>query len=155
MSTRSGCGSVVRIGWRSAALGSLVVAWAAGLGVFALYKSKVTAAAEAVAAEPAPLPAPVPALPSQPAPAVHEPPELTVVVPVPVVPPAPKSPVERPFWLKDVPTVAAGDNEACDTFGTAIGFERSPTAALARAGREDKLALVIHLAGNLEDEGFT
>ena len=36
MSPRSGSGSVVRIGWRSAAVGSLVVAWAAGFVAYQL-----------------------------------------------------------------------------------------------------------------------
>jgi hypothetical protein len=39
--------------------------------------------------------------------------------------------------------------------GTRVAFEASPPDAFARARDENKLVFVIHLAGNLEDPGFT
>jgi hypothetical protein len=44
---------------------------------------------------------------------------------------------------------------ACQRFGTAVDFVRSPAVAFARAAREQKLVMVLHLAGNFDDPGFT
>ena len=43
----------------------------------------------------------------------------------------------------------------CERFGTAINFFRSPTLAFDRSAREQKLVMVLHVAGNFEDPGFT
>lgn len=43
----------------------------------------------------------------------------------------------------------------CDRFGTAIDFVRSPSVACRQAAREQKLVMVLHLAGNFDDPGFT
>lgn len=39
--------------------------------------------------------------------------------------------------------------------GTAIDFVRSQSIAFDRAAREQKLVMVLHVAGNFEDPGFT
>jgi hypothetical protein len=146
----------LRIGWRVAVLVSVVLAWASALGVFALYKAQLKAAD---AATPPPVVAEVVAPPVVHPP--HAPPEpvpepLTVVIPIPVTPPPPKPVANRPFWAKDLPTdFAQGPPEPCQTFGTAVKFTRTATEAMVRAGREEKLLFVLHLAGNLEDDGFT
>jgi hypothetical protein len=44
---------------------------------------------------------------------------------------------------------------ACDRFGTQIAFVRSPSVAFARARQTQKLVMVLHVAGNFEDPGFT
>jgi hypothetical protein len=51
--------------------------------------------------------------------------------------------------------VAAVKGPRCDRFGTAIDFVRSPALACDRAAREQKLVMVLHLAGHFEDPGFT
>jgi len=43
----------------------------------------------------------------------------------------------------------------CDRFGTQIDFVRSPALAFDRAGREGKLVMILHLAGQFEEPGFT
>jgi hypothetical protein len=43
----------------------------------------------------------------------------------------------------------------CERFGTAIDFVRSPTLAFDRAARDQKLVMVLHLAGYFDDPGFT
>ena len=43
----------------------------------------------------------------------------------------------------------------CERFGTAIDFVRSPALAFDRAAREQKLVMVLHLAGYFDDPGFT
>jgi hypothetical protein len=40
-------------------------------------------------------------------------------------------------------------------FGTKINFARSQSVAFDRGVREQKLVMVLHLAGNFEDPGFT
>jgi len=60
------------------------------------------------------------------------------VPPVPDPPPA--DPVQPP---------------RCERFGTAVDFVRSPSVAARQAAREQKLVMVLHLAGNFEDPGFT
>jgi hypothetical protein len=39
--------------------------------------------------------------------------------------------------------------------GTAIDFVRAQSSAFDRAAREQKLVMVLHVAGNFEDPGFT
>jgi hypothetical protein len=53
-----------------------------------------------------------------------------------------------------VPPEPAGPARS-ERLGTAIDFVWSPTVAFARAEREQKLVMVLHLAGNFEDCGFT
>jgi len=66
------------------------------------------------------------------------------------------------FWLRDEsgepPTLepqAADTDAGCQTHDTAVRFVKSPIEAMSRARREDKLVCVLHLSGNLEDDGFT
>jgi hypothetical protein len=61
---------------------------------------------------------------------------------VPVAPPEPTAPEP------------AGPTRP-ERLGTAIDFVRSPAVAFDRAARERKLVMVLHLAGNFEDCGFT
>ena len=84
------------------------------------------------AATPHPDPEPAPVDPGE---ARPTPKGLVVAAPV-EAPPEPAKPV-------------------CARFGTAIDFVRSPSVAFDRAAREQKLVLVLHLAGNFEDPGFT
>ena len=44
---------------------------------------------------------------------------------------------------------------ACERFGTKVDFVRSQSAAFRQAARDRKLVMVLHLAGNFEDPGFT
>jgi hypothetical protein len=46
-------------------------------------------------------------------------------------------------------------NGSCGGLGTRVAFEATAPDAFARARNEDKLVFIIHLAGNLEDPGFT
>ena len=93
--------------------------------------------------------------PAPPAPPLEA---LTAFAEVPVEPgearPLPKGFVPP---VSDEPSVPADPVEAakCDRFGTQIDFVRSPAIAFDRAGREGKLAMVLHLAGHFEDPGFT
>jgi hypothetical protein len=43
----------------------------------------------------------------------------------------------------------------CDTFGTSVQFEASPSAAARRALKEEKLVFVLHVSGNFEESEFT
>jgi hypothetical protein len=43
----------------------------------------------------------------------------------------------------------------CKTFETYLAFRKSPAEAFKLAKRDDKLVLMLHLAGNIEDDGFT
>jgi hypothetical protein len=42
-----------------------------------------------------------------------------------------------------------------DTYGTSVNFMRSPTAAVRKARKEDKLLFTLHVSGNFEDPQFT
>ena len=53
------------------------------------------------------------------------------------------------------PEPVVADPPRCERFGTAIDFVRSPSIAYERAAREQKLVLMLHLAGQFEDPGFT
>ena len=46
-------------------------------------------------------------------------------------------------------------NGGCSGMGTRVAFEATVPDAFARARDENKLVFIIHLAGNLEDPGFT
>jgi hypothetical protein len=46
-------------------------------------------------------------------------------------------------------------NGGCGGVGTRVAFEPTAPDAFAKARNENKLVFVIHLAGNLEDPGFT
>lgn len=43
----------------------------------------------------------------------------------------------------------------CKTYGTALHFVKSYDEAKRRAAKEQKLVFVLHLSGNIEDDGFT
>lgn len=43
----------------------------------------------------------------------------------------------------------------CKTHGTALHFVKSYDEAKRRAAKEQKLVFVLHLSGNIEDDGFT
>jgi hypothetical protein len=43
----------------------------------------------------------------------------------------------------------------CNTFGTSVQFEKSPSEAARRAEKEEKLVLVLHISGLFEDPDFT
>ncbi len=54
------------------------------------------------------------------------------------------------------PIVAiAGIPEGCKTHGTTVHFVKSPVEAFKQAATKDKLVFLVHLAGNIEDDGFT
>jgi hypothetical protein len=53
-------------------------------------------------------------------------------------------------------TKPAEDTEPkVECHGTAVEFVDSPKAAAAKATREKKLVMVLHVSGNFEDPGFT
>ena len=45
--------------------------------------------------------------------------------------------------------------EGCKLHGTAVHFVKSPVEAFKQAAKRDKLVFVLHLSGNIEDDGFT
>lgn len=45
--------------------------------------------------------------------------------------------------------------DGCKTHGTAVHFTRSTLEAVKQAKAKDKLVFVLHLSGNIEDDGFT
>jgi len=45
--------------------------------------------------------------------------------------------------------------DGCKTHGTAIHFTKSTLEAMKQARATDKLVFVLHLSGNIEDDGFT
>jgi hypothetical protein len=51
--------------------------------------------------------------------------------------------------------VKPATDEKGGQFGTKIHFARSQSVAFDRGVREQKLVMVLHLAGNFEDPGFT
>ena len=50
---------------------------------------------------------------------------------------------------------AADDGATCNTHGTRVEFEKSPSAAAKRAAKEEKLVMVLHISGIFEDPGLT
>lgn len=109
-------------------------------------RSATEAAAPADAAPPV-LPAPAP-------PSVVEVPSA----PEPVDPGEARPPIPglRPAVAEPAPEpIATAASPKCDRFGTAIDFVRSPALAFKQAGREEKLVMVLHIAGHFDDPGFT
>ena len=51
--------------------------------------------------------------------------------------------------------VATVKGPKCEKFGTAVNFVRSPALACDRAARDQKLAMILHVAGHFDDPGFT
>jgi hypothetical protein len=154
------------IDWRVVAAAGVPV-WAAVIGFVVWDKSRSRPAAPTAVVRPSPVVPPLP-LPSPaavvPAPQEASPGPQVIVVPISVPQPAPAPDArparELPFWLSEAQTEDSGDEprrppDGCETFGTAVNFVKSPTEAMRRAGAEDKLAFVLHLSGNLEDDGFT
>ncbi len=152
------------IDWRVVAAAGLPV-WAAVIG-FVVWDKARPATPAAVAALPTPAVTVPVALPmAAPAEGQTEPPDSRViVVPYPVPQPvkAVRPARDVPFWLRDesgeppaLEPETADPDAGCQTHGTAVKFVKSPTEAMSRARREDKLVCVLHLSGNLEDDGFT
>jgi hypothetical protein len=105
-------------------------------------------------------------LPSEPEPSVPvvEPPPTPEPVepgearpPLPGLSPAPEQPAPVVTVVRDTEPVkiAATKGPRCERFGTAIDFVRSPALACDRAAREQKLVMVLHVAGYFDDPGFT
>lgn len=70
----------------------------------------------------------------------------------------PSAPADFPSTTAALPEpikISLSKGPRCDRFGTAIDFLRSPTLAFDRSAREQKLVMVLHVAGNFEDPGFT
>ena len=53
------------------------------------------------------------------------------------------------------PTKPAEPAATCGNHGTSIDFLESPSEAAAKAKKEEKLVLVLHVSGNFEDPRFT
>jgi len=47
------------------------------------------------------------------------------------------------------------EGATCGDFGTSVEFADSPSAAAAKAKKEQKLVFVLHVSGNFEDPRFT
>jgi hypothetical protein len=82
--------------------------------------------------------------------------------PIPVEPGEARPPLKgmRPLASEEVtptpePVPVPTTPAKCERFGTAIDFVRSPALAFPLAAREQKLVMVLHLAGNFDDPGFT
>jgi hypothetical protein len=43
----------------------------------------------------------------------------------------------------------------CNTYGTSVQFEKSPSEAAKRAKKEEKLVFVLHVSGLFEEPDFT
>lgn len=54
-----------------------------------------------------------------------------------------------------VPPITRPVPDGCKTHGTAVHFTRSTLVAMKQAQAKDKLVFVLHLSGNIEDDGFT
>ena len=57
--------------------------------------------------------------------------------------------------LAAVPAWGSEPEKACDSHGTSVEFEETPTEAAQQAKKEEKLVFVLHVSGNFEDPGFT
>jgi len=77
--------------------------------------------------------------------------------PLPGLSPAPEQPAPVVTVVRDTEPVkiTATKGPRCERFGTAIDFVRSPALACDRAAREQKLVMVLHVAGYFDDPGFT
>ncbi len=69
-------------------------------------------------------------------------------------PPGFRPVVQEPPAPEPIP-VAVARGPKLERFGTAIDFFRSPSLACDRAAREQKLVMVLHVAGYFDDPGFT
>lgn len=58
------------------------------------------------------------------------------------------NPDPNPAKKKPVP-------DGCKTYDTAVHFVKGYDEAKRRAGKQEKLVFVLHLSGNLDDDGFT
>ena len=45
--------------------------------------------------------------------------------------------------------------ETCGDFGTSLHFEKNPKDAAAKALKDEKLVLVIHISGHFEEVDYT
>ncbi len=45
--------------------------------------------------------------------------------------------------------------DGCQAYGTAVHFVKSPVEAFQEAANREKLVFILHLSGNIEDDGFT
>ena len=61
-------------------------------------------------------------------------------------------PIDLPYTVGR-PSIESHHFAPC--YGTRVRFAASPEAAFARAGREDKLVLLLHLSGNFESSDMT
>lgn len=52
-------------------------------------------------------------------------------------------------------SAAKAAEATCGNHGTSVEFLDSPSAAAARAKKEQKLVFVLHVSGNFEDPRFT
>jgi hypothetical protein len=157
------------IDWRVVAAAGLPV-WAVVIGFVAWDKVQhrsrpathavVVSLPTPAATVPVALPTSAPAADQE----AESPDSRVIVVPYPVTRPvkAVRPAREVPFWLRDdsgeplaLEPESANPDAGCQSHGTAVKFVKSPTEAMGRARREDKLVCVLHLSGNLEDDGFT
>jgi hypothetical protein len=53
------------------------------------------------------------------------------------------------------PVPRPGAEEGCGSFGTQVKFVSTPSAAAARARKEEKLVFVLHVSGHFENPRFT
>ena len=51
--------------------------------------------------------------------------------------------------------LASDGSTTCNTYGTRVEFEKSPSDAAKRAAKEEKLVMVLHLSGIFENPDFT
>jgi hypothetical protein len=134
------------------ALGGGTVAWALALVYVALVgvrsdEPRRAALANAPVADGPRIAAVVP----KPAPAVAMPPmEKEVEVALNAIKPVGPAALFEGAGMKP-----ARKQAGCSTFNTGIQFHQTPVDAFAQAKREGKLVLMVHIAGNFEDEGFT
>jgi hypothetical protein len=75
--------------------------------------------------------------------------------PIPGLSPSAADPTPAATPAPEPVPVAAVKGPKCERFGTAIDFVRSPALACDRAARDQKLAMILHLAGHFDDPGFT
>jgi hypothetical protein len=50
---------------------------------------------------------------------------------------------------------AKSDGATCQTYGTSVQFEKTPSDAAKRAAKEEKLVMVLHVSGIFEDPDLT
>jgi len=69
--------------------------------------------------------------------------------------PSAHAPVNTDLALIDPTDPPSPQKDQCGQFGTKINFARKQSVAFDRGVREQKLVMVLHLAGIFEDPGFT